>query len=68
MNNLEIRNIRYVVGKAVRYFPNAHLGAHTAREDIRSAFRIIRSNLSVGDTLQAAVGRLDIITIRHRNI
>lgn len=35
--------IRRAVWLAVQYWPNAHLGEITPREDIRSAFRRIRS-------------------------
>lgn len=35
--------IRNAVRLAVRYWPNSHLGHHTPREDIRSAFFRIRN-------------------------
>ena len=41
---IEKQMIRNAVHLAVRYWPNAHLGDCSPREDIRSAFRRIRSH------------------------
>lgn len=40
----ERRLVRSAVRLAVRYWPNSHLGAYSPREDIRSAFKRIRSH------------------------
>lgn len=37
-------DIREAVRLAVTYWPNAHLGEYGPREDMRSAFRMIRSH------------------------
>lgn len=50
--------IRHAVGLAVRYWPNAHLGENSPRQDIRSAFLSIR-NWAPRVGLQASIGRLE---------
>jgi hypothetical protein len=48
--------VRHAVGLAVRHWPNAHLGDVTPREDIRSAFLMIRNRLNRGEPIQSAIG------------
>lgn len=43
LDSIERRLIRQAVHCATRYWPNAHLGTQTTREDIRSAFSRIRA-------------------------
>lgn len=61
------QDIRRAVGLAVRYWPNAHLGYHSAGEDIRSAFLSIR-NWAPRIGLQAAIGRLELDAYRHADM
>lgn len=65
----EIKNdIKGAVCMAVRYWPNAHLGDLSPRQDIRSAFRLIRSRLSCGWTIQSAISDLEADAYRHVNM
>jgi len=41
-------SIRSAVSLAVEYWPNAHLGDISPREDMRSAFKIIRAYVDLG--------------------
>lgn len=61
------RDLIHAVELAQHYWPNAG-GNETPRENIRRAFRMVRSNLNVGDHIQAAIGRLEIDAFRHRNM
>lgn len=36
--------IRDAVGRAIEHWPNSHLGDRTRRQDLRSAFLMIRSH------------------------
>jgi hypothetical protein len=51
-------HIRYIVGLCVTYWPNAHLGSLSPRDDIRSAFFRIKRDMKQGSDLQTALGRL----------
>jgi hypothetical protein len=65
----EIRNtVEPAVQLAVQYWPNAHLGDCSPREDIRSAFYIIRSAMKRGDSIQAAAGQLEFDAYRHADM
>jgi hypothetical protein len=65
----EIRTtVEPAVQLAVRYWPNAHLGDCSPREDIRSAFYLIRSALQRGDSIQAAAGRVESDAYRHADM
>ena len=56
--NSEIRSdVREVVSLAVEYWPNSHLGTQSRRDDIRSAFKMLRS-WAVAQSIQYAVGRV----------
>lgn len=54
----EIDSIRSAVSDYVRYAPNADLGEATNRENIRSAFYVIRSDMERGSSAYQAAGRL----------
>lgn len=59
--------IRHAVKLAVLYWPNAHLGDHTPREDIRSAFfRIRQAEPRIG--LLPAVYAVEEDAYRHADI
>jgi hypothetical protein len=63
INNLrkyERSHIRNAVRDAVRYWPNAHLGVYSPREDIHSAFNRLRHECEAfgRDTLAAATAAL----------
>jgi hypothetical protein len=62
------RDIRDAVADAVRYWPNAHLGDCTAREDIRSAFLRIRRDVGRGENIQAAAGAVSRDALRHSDM
>lgn len=54
----DIRNdIRNAVQLAMEYWPNSHLGTNTRREDMRSAFRMMRS-WAEHESIQCAVGKV----------
>lgn len=56
----EIRDdIRYAVQLAVRYWPNAHLGDIPPREDIHSAFKMLRAHAAHHDSLYAGIGAVE---------
>lgn len=61
-------DVRHAVNLALAYWPNAHLGEVAPRDDIRSAFRMIRSRLDRGHTIQAAIGDLEASAYRHANM
>jgi hypothetical protein len=67
-----ISEIRAVVETPVRlavsYWPNAHLGDCSPREDIRSAFLLIRSAMKRGDSIQAAAGQVEFDAYRHADM
>lgn len=67
--NTETRNrIREAVKLAVAYWPNSHLGDYTAREDIRSAFTIIRGHAERGDGLHAGIANVESSAYRHMDM
>lgn len=66
--SIDRNHIRYIVRLCVTYWPNAHLGDYTPREDIRSAFMMIRSHLKHGDTIQQALGALEMDAYRHMDM
>jgi len=49
--------IKEVVSQAVRYWPNSHLGTNTRRQDMHSAFKMIRVHTEHSD-IQTAIGRV----------
>jgi len=59
-------DIRHAVMMAVAYWPNAHLGTISPREDIRSAFKMLRSHADYhfGD-LYAGIGAVERDASRH---
>lgn len=59
--------VRGAVKAAVRYWPNAHLGDYTTREDIRSAFMRIRRDAPIVGFL-AAVYRLEDDALAHQDM
>lgn len=60
--------IREAASLAMHYWPNAHLGAQTRREDLRSAFNIIRNRLNRGESLHNAVAHVEIDAYRHADM
>lgn len=60
--------IREAVRLAVAYWPNAHLGDYSAREDIRSAFTIMRSHAERGDGLHAGISNVLSSAYRHADM
>lgn len=62
------RSIREAVKLAVAYWPNSHLGDYSAREDIRSAFIIIRGHAERGDGLHAGIANVLSSAYRHADM
>lgn len=62
------QTVEPAVRLAVRYWPNAHLGDLTPRQDIRSAFYRMRCSLKRGDTLQVAAGSVEGDAYRHADM
>lgn len=55
---IDLQNdIRHAVELAMEYWPNAHLGTNTRREDMRSAFKMLRSWAEV-ESIQCAIGQV----------
>jgi hypothetical protein len=66
----QIRNeIRHAVSLALAYWPNAHLGTMTTREDMHSAFKMIRRHAEYhfGD-LYAGIGAVERDAYRHADM
>lgn len=61
--------IRNAVCDAVRYYPNAHLGEYSVREDIRSAFLFMRQRLECdGACVESAAMDLQTHAYRHADM
>lgn len=64
-------DLRRAVKLAVAYWPNAHLGDNSPRQDIRSAFGIIRRQLSRPDmpvSIQQAIDIIEMDAYRHADM
>ena len=68
MNQQIKDDTKRAVRMAVRYWPNAHLGDISPRDDVKSAFRMIRARLSDGWSVQAAIGAVEDDAYRHANM
>jgi hypothetical protein len=65
----EVRHeIRHAVGAAMQYWPNAHLGDCSRRQDMRGAFMLIRSRIRAGYSINAAIGEVEMSAYRHANM
>jgi len=65
----EVReNIRDAVELAVHYWPNSHLGERTPREDIRSAFKMLRSHAGHHNNIHAGIGAVSGDAYRHADM
>lgn len=58
----EISDLRHAVSNYLRYAPNADLGEASPRENIRSAFYLIRSRMEGNYSFQSAIGDLERIS------
>lgn len=58
----------YRVGLAMDLWPNAHLGDNTRREDMNSAFKMIRSYVAAGHSISAAAGAVENDAYRHEDM
>lgn len=66
MTDTDIRSdIRRAVAMAVRYWPNAHLGDFTPREDIRSAFKMLRAHARRSGNIQSGIAAVEDDALRH---
>ena len=61
----ERNDIREAVLDAVEFWPNAHLGECSPREDIHSAFRMIRSHAIHNGNLRSGISALWSDAQRH---
>lgn len=68
MTVTEKQDIREAVGLAMHYWPNSHLGDCSRREDMRSAFRIIRSRAERGNGLRDGIAYLLSSAYRHADM
>lgn len=57
--------VMYAVSDCARYWPNAHLGSVSPREDIASAFRTLRRRVAAGESLFQAAGYLSRDALAH---
>jgi hypothetical protein len=63
------KDVRHAVNLAVCYWPNSHLGTHTPREDIRSAFKMLRSHAAYHfNDLYAGIGAVERDAYRHADM
>lgn len=60
-------SVRDAVNLALEYWPNAHLGDVPPREDIKSAFRMLRSWIPVVG-IHAAIGKVSESAYRHMDM
>jgi hypothetical protein len=68
MTNQTRNSIRAAVKLAMQYWPNSHLGDYSPREDMQSAFRIIRSHAEGGDGLHAGIANVEHSAYRHMDM
>lgn len=61
-------DVRRAAELAMHYWPNAHLGDCSRRDDLRSAFRFMRSRLNRGWPIQSAAGDLERDAYRHADM
>jgi hypothetical protein len=61
------RDIRNAVYLAMEYWPNAHLGTNTPRDDMRSAFKMLRS-WTDHESIQCAIGQLERSAYSHADM
>jgi len=61
-------DIRRAVKLAMDYWPNAHLGDYSPREDMRSAFVMIRSHAERGDGLHAGIAAVERSAYAHADM
>ena len=62
------QDVRRAAELAMCCWPNAHLGDYSRRDDLRSAFRLMRSRLRHGLSIQAAAGAVEMDAYRHANM
>lgn len=64
----ERADVVQAVRECREYWPNAHLGTTPPREDIRSAFKMIRDRVMGGASLGSACGDLRRDAARHMDM
>lgn len=60
--------VREAATTAMQFWPNAHLGDYEPREDLRSAFSIMRRRVDAGETLQAAASYVLLDALNHQDM
>lgn len=61
-------SIRDAASRALEYWPNSHLGDRTRRQDLRSAFLMIRSHAEFTGNIWEGVYALDRDADRYMNM
>lgn len=61
----EVANVRDAVADCRAYWPNAHLGDTPPRQDIRSAFKMIRDRVMGGVSIGSACADLRLDAARY---
>jgi hypothetical protein len=61
-------DVRHAVGLALQYWPNAHLGTNTRRDDMRSAFKMLRSWARHYGAIQPAIGEVERSAYSHADM
>jgi hypothetical protein len=65
---IEREKVRDAVRLAMEFWPNAHLGDSSRREDMNSAFRMIRMYVASGHSISSAAGAVEHDAYRHEDI
>lgn len=64
----EVReDIRGAICLAMEYWPNAHLGTNSRRDDMRSAFKMLRS-WAEHESIQCAIGQVERSAYSHADM
>jgi hypothetical protein len=68
MTDYEREQVREAVAAAMEFWPNAHLGDYTRREDLHSAFGMMRRHIAAGESVGSAAGSVLIDALRHEDM
>lgn len=71
VTNLDVitrQEIRIAVRHAVEYWPNSHLGTNAPRQDIRSAFKMLRSHATHHGFIHAGIGAVERSAYDHMDM
>jgi len=68
MSRSDYIDVRFAVLHAMQTWPNGHLGEESRRDDLRRAFRFLRSRVDRGMPLKQATIELDIDAYRYEDM